>query len=91
MEMKPNPQCSNSACLERQVKDFDWFTALQLFICNECYVKPGILRRALIGFLLLQKEYILAKPARDAAAREKMSAEVLTEGPLHEENEWNIR
>ncbi|KAI5676574.1 hypothetical protein M9H77_07524 [Catharanthus roseus] len=54
MEMKPNPQCSNSACLERQ------------------------------------KEYILAKPARDAAAREKMSAEVLTEGPLHEENEWNI-
>lgn len=56
MEMKPNPQCSNSACLERQ------------------------------------REYILAKPARDAAARAKMEAKgvSVTEVPLHEENEWNI-
>lgn len=56
MEMKPNPQCSNSACLERQ------------------------------------REYILAKPARDAAAKAKMEAEAIsvTDGPLHEENEWNI-
>ncbi|KAL8499434.1 hypothetical protein ACS0TY_022412 [Phlomoides rotata] len=59
MEMKPNPQCSNSACLERQ------------------------------------KEYNLAKPARDAAAavaaKAKMEAEELVEPEcLHEENEWNI-
>ncbi|KZV31688.1 ubiquitin-like modifier-activating enzyme 5 [Dorcoceras hygrometricum] len=55
MEMKPNPQCSNAACLERQ------------------------------------KEYILAKPARDAAARAKMEAgELLEPECLHEDNEWNI-
>ncbi|KAG8381962.1 hypothetical protein BUALT_Bualt05G0027100 [Buddleja alternifolia] len=55
MEMKPNPQCSNAACLERQ------------------------------------KEYTLAKPARDAAARAKMEAEPLLEPEfLHEDNEWNI-
>ncbi|KAF2302652.1 hypothetical protein GH714_000586 [Hevea brasiliensis] len=56
MEMRPNPQCSNAACLERQ------------------------------------KEYILAKPARDAAAKTKMEAEALlaTEIPLHADNEWNI-
>ncbi|KAK4775371.1 hypothetical protein SAY86_010306 [Trapa natans] len=55
MEMRPNPQCSNAACLERQ------------------------------------KEYLLAKPARDAA-KAKMEAEVLlvAEGPLHADNEWNI-
>ncbi|GFZ07894.1 NAD(P)-binding Rossmann-fold superfamily protein [Actinidia rufa] len=56
MEMKPNPQCSNAACLERQ------------------------------------KEYILAKPARDAAAKAKEKEEVLVmEGPVHDDNEWNIR
>ncbi|XP_015577562.1 ubiquitin-like modifier-activating enzyme 5 [Ricinus communis] len=56
MEMKPNPQCSNAACLERQ------------------------------------KEYIIAKPARDAAAKAKMEAEasLATEIPLHTDNEWNI-
>ncbi|XP_073131871.1 ubiquitin-like modifier-activating enzyme 5 [Henckelia pumila] len=55
MEMKPNPQCSNAACLERQ------------------------------------KDYIRAKPARDAAARAKMEAEELLEPEcLHEDNEWNI-
>ncbi|XP_022875580.1 ubiquitin-like modifier-activating enzyme 5 [Olea europaea var. sylvestris] len=55
MEMKPNPQCSNSACLERQ------------------------------------KEYALAKPARDAAAKAKMEAEAPSETKcLHEDNEWNI-
>ncbi|KAL6547629.1 hypothetical protein OROHE_009334 [Orobanche hederae] len=56
MEMKPNPQCSNAACLERQ------------------------------------KEYILAKPARDAAARAaKMEAEEIVEPEsLHADNEWNI-
>ncbi|WCJ36260.1 Ubiquitin-like modifier-activating enzyme 5 [Euphorbia peplus] len=56
MEMRPNPQCSNTACLERQ------------------------------------KEYILAKPTRDAAAKAKMEAEapVATDIPLHTENEWNI-
>ncbi|XP_022137273.1 ubiquitin-like modifier-activating enzyme 5 isoform X2 [Momordica charantia] len=56
MEMRPNPQCSNVACLERQ------------------------------------KEYIIAKPARDAAAKAKMEAEKLTvvEIPLHADNEWNI-
>ncbi|XP_031372717.1 ubiquitin-like modifier-activating enzyme 5 [Punica granatum] len=55
MEMRPNPQCSNGACLERQ------------------------------------KEYLLAKPARDAA-KAKMEAETLSaaEGPLHADNEWNI-
>ncbi|XP_043705650.1 ubiquitin-like modifier-activating enzyme 5 [Telopea speciosissima] len=56
MEMKPNTQCSNSACLERQ------------------------------------KEYILTKPARDAAAKAKMEAETLSaiECPIHADNEWNI-
>lgn len=56
MEMRPNPQCSNVACLERQ------------------------------------REYIIAKPAREAAAKAKMEAEALTveEVPLHADNEWNI-
>ncbi|KAJ4825132.1 hypothetical protein Tsubulata_041338 [Turnera subulata] len=56
MEMKPNPQCSNAACLERQ------------------------------------REYILAKPARDAAIKAKMEVEARTtvEMPLHADNEWNI-
>ncbi|PKA55257.1 Ubiquitin-like modifier-activating enzyme 5 [Apostasia shenzhenica] len=56
MEMRPNPQCSNSACLERQ------------------------------------KEYLQAKPARDALAKEKMEAEasLRSECPLHVDNEWNI-
>ncbi|KAI3929950.1 hypothetical protein MKW98_004104 [Papaver atlanticum] len=56
MAMKPNPQCSNSPCLERQ------------------------------------KEYMLTKPERDAAAKAKMEAEALlvVESPVHAENEWNI-
>ncbi|PIA51133.1 hypothetical protein AQUCO_01100164v1 [Aquilegia coerulea] len=56
MEMKPNPQCSNLACLERQ------------------------------------KEYALAKPARDAAAKAKMESEasVAIECAVHLDNEWNI-
>ncbi|XP_068655665.1 ubiquitin-like modifier-activating enzyme 5 [Aristolochia californica] len=56
MEMKPNPQCSNSACLNRQ------------------------------------EEYMLVKPARDAAAKAKTEAEasVQTESPLHLDNDWNI-
>ncbi|KAK7302244.1 hypothetical protein RJT34_13129 [Clitoria ternatea] len=56
MQMKPNPQCSNVACLKRQ------------------------------------EEYILAKPARDAAAKAEMEAEAPSteEGPLHQDNEWNI-
>ncbi|PKU79356.1 ubiquitin-like modifier-activating enzyme 5 [Dendrobium catenatum] len=56
MEMRPNPQCSNSACLERQ------------------------------------KEYLLAKPVRDALAKAKNEAEASreNESPLHMENEWNI-
>ena len=42
---------------------------------------------------ILQKEYILAKPVREAEARAKMEAEALPtmETPLHEDNEWNIR
>ncbi|KAL6953918.1 hypothetical protein U1Q18_043803 [Sarracenia purpurea var. burkii] len=54
MEMKPNPQCSNVACLERQ------------------------------------KEYILVKPARDAAARAKEDEASPLECPIHDDNEWNI-
>ncbi|KAJ0969200.1 hypothetical protein J5N97_022077 [Dioscorea zingiberensis] len=56
MEMKPNPQCSNSACLQRQ------------------------------------KEYIQAKPARDALAKAKLDAESSSEAecPLHMDNEWHI-
>ncbi|KAA8540678.1 hypothetical protein F0562_024403 [Nyssa sinensis] len=56
MEMKPNPQCSNVACVDRQ------------------------------------REYLLVKPARDAAAKAKIEAEALsaTEFPLHDDNEWNI-
>ncbi|XP_058194453.1 ubiquitin-like modifier-activating enzyme 5 isoform X2 [Rhododendron vialii] len=55
MEMKPNPQCSNTACLDRQ------------------------------------KEYILAKPARDAAAAKAKKDKVsVPECPVHDDNEWNI-
>ena len=40
----------------------------------------------------LQKEYILAKPARDAAAKAKEEEEVsVMEVPVHDDNEWNIR
>lgn len=40
----------------------------------------------------LQKEYILAKPARDAAAAKSKKDEVLVpECPVHDDNEWNIR
>lgn len=41
----------------------------------------------------VQKEYMLVKPARDAAAKAKMEAESLSaaECPLHDDNEWNIR
>lgn len=43
-------------------------------------------------FIYVQKEYNISKPARDAAARAKMEAEAssATEGPLHDDNEWNI-
>lgn len=54
MEMKPNLQCSNAACLERQ------------------------------------KEYNLAKPVRDAAAKAKAEVAPATECPVHADNEWNI-
>ncbi|XP_020580624.1 ubiquitin-like modifier-activating enzyme 5 isoform X1 [Phalaenopsis equestris] len=56
MEMRPNPQCSNSACIERQ------------------------------------KEYLLAKPVRDALAKAKNEADasLQNESPLHMDNEWNI-
>lgn len=42
---------------------------------------------------VMQKEYAQAKPARDALAEAKKEAEasVSNEGPLHDENEWNIR
>lgn len=41
----------------------------------------------------LQKEYILAKPTRDAAAKAKADKEVLSaaQNPVHADNEWNIR
>lgn len=41
----------------------------------------------------MQKEYAQTKPARDALAKAKMEAEasVSKEGPLHMDNEWNIR
>lgn len=42
----------------------------------------------------MQKEFILAKPARDAAAKAQMEAEAsagTTECPIHTDNEWNIR
>lgn len=43
--------------------------------------------------LIVQKEYLLVKPARDAAIIAKLEAEALSvpEGPLHTDNEWNIR
>jgi ubiquitin-like modifier-activating enzyme 5 len=41
----------------------------------------------------MQKEYLLEKPAGDAAISAKMEAEALLvpEGPLHADNEWDIR
>ncbi len=43
----------------------------------------------------VQKEYFVAKPARDAALKAKMEAEaealLATECPLHDDNECNIR
>lgn len=40
-----------------------------------------------------QKEYCLARPAREAEAKAKMEAEALltADTPLHADNEWNIR
>ncbi|KAE8672289.1 hypothetical protein F3Y22_tig00111847pilonHSYRG00120 [Hibiscus syriacus] len=41
----------------------------------------------------MQKEYLLAKPARDAAAKAKMEAEakvIVADVPVHADNEWNI-
>ena len=47
----------------------------------------------MVEMICLQQEYILAKPARDAALKAKMEAESLSveEGPLHADNEWSIR
>ncbi|KAH8492856.1 hypothetical protein H0E87_022195 [Populus deltoides] len=72
MEMRPNPQCSNAACLERQ--HFSAFLRTVIIICT------------------MRKEYLLEKPAGDAAIRAKMEAEALLvpEGPLHADNEWDI-
>ena len=41
----------------------------------------------------MQKEYILAKPVRDAAEKAKKEAESPSaqECPLHDDNEWHIR
>ena len=39
----------------------------------------------------LQKEYNLAKPVRDAAAKAKAEVAPATECPVHADNEWNIR
>lgn len=46
-----------------------------------------------ITVLIMQEEYIQSKPARDAAAKAKMGAEASaeSEGPVHLDNEWNIR
>lgn len=46
-----------------------------------------------ITVLIMQKEYIQSKPARDAAAKAKMEADASakSEGPVHLDNEWNIR
>lgn len=58
MEMLPNPQCSNSACRDRQ------------------------------------REYILMKPAKDAAAKARVEAEaeaaLASSLPVHYDNEWDI-
>lgn len=42
---------------------------------------------------IMQKEYMSAKPAREAAAKAKLEAEALltVEIPIHADNEWNIR
>lgn len=47
----------------------------------------------LLSSTTLQKEYILAKPTRDAAAKAKADKEALSapEYPVHADNEWNIR
>ncbi|KAL2932812.1 Ubiquitin-like modifier-activating enzyme 5 [Bienertia sinuspersici] len=87
MEMKPNPQCSNSACLERQVQDRWNHFALPRYlgsissVCN-----------SLDLFSATQKEYMLMKPAREAAAKAKLEAESLlvVDTPIHADNEWNI-
>lgn len=41
----------------------------------------------------MQREYILAKPARDAAAKAKKEAGASSKdtGPIHVDNEWDIR
>lgn len=43
-------------------------------------------------FFIFQEEYMLTKPARDAAAKAKMDAEALiaVECAVHTDNEWNI-
>lgn len=48
--------------------------------------------RLCLLYSMVQKEYIIAKPAKDAAARAKMAVEELVEPEcLHVDNEWNIR
>lgn len=88
MEMKPNPQCSNAACLERQVAELNNF-------CNNLLLKSALSNFAIyLWNATEQKEYMLAKPARDAAAaaKAKMEAEESVEPEfLHDDNEWNIR
>lgn len=91
--MKPNPQCSNVACLERQVH-----ASIQALVHRSSFIKiyTSVYSFNYCGgnyIFCLQKEYFLAKPARDAALQAKMEAEDLsaTEVSLHADNEWNIR
>lgn len=61
----------------------------QYFLMSNLHFENNLDSRSFV----LQREYILAKPARDAAAKAKMEAEgaSVTEVPVHEDNEWNIR
>lgn len=90
MEMRPNPQCSNNACIERQVSSFKVLAHFNLE--NIFYLIDYASWIIAEETYNVQKEYLQTKPARDAAAKAKLEAESSkNEGPLHMDNEWNIR
>ncbi|MCD7451098.1 hypothetical protein HAX54_009546 [Datura stramonium] len=85
MEMKPNPQCS-AACLG------DRYSGHGPTSEEESLFDIQLSSDICMMTSTLQKEYILAKPTEDAAARKQgMEALSATENPVHADNEWNIK
>ena len=92
MTLRPNPTCTNAACLARQA----WphppqttpFTVHHRHCCSSMLLlSPSPAE---------QKEYMASKPERDASAAAASAEiaqlqELAAAVPLHAENEWRIR